>query len=345
MGANKLLRSMDQGNTFVEISDDLTNGGQKGDVAFGTLVSIDESKFKFGKIVVGSDDGRIHLTLDGGNTWKDIGENLPPNRWVSRAIFSQHNDSTLFVSLNGYRWDDFNAYLYKSVDNGKTWVDLGQNLPIEPINVIKEDPTNSNILYVGTDHGLYISVNNGNQFQRLTDEMPHVPVHDLAIQQRENDLLVGTHGRSIYKIDLDPIIKSIDEQELKIYAIKKIRYNSRWGSKSTIYSDPFTPEVNFYVFTPDGGKGYYEIKTKSGKVLNRSDIQLNKGLSNYTYELNIDKNNKKHLEKYINTDKESKTKLKPADDGKIYLQPGEYEINVYLNNKVSKMEFEIELKD
>ena len=152
IGAQKVFRSMDRGKHWQAISEDLTKGGKKGDVPYGTLTSIHESPLKFGLIYAGSDDGLVHVTKDGGVTWQRISDSLPQNYWISRVQASAHRESRCFVALNGYRWDNFEALLFRSDDYGQTWQQIGKNLPPEPINVIREDPQNEQILYVGTDH-------------------------------------------------------------------------------------------------------------------------------------------------------------------------------------------------
>ena len=129
MGANKLLRSMDQGKTFDVISDDLTTGGKKGNVPYGTLATISESPFQFGLIYTGSDDGLIHVTKDGGNTWSNITGNLPKGLWVSRVEASKFKKERVYATLNGYRNDDFSVYVYMSDNYGQTWKNISGNIP------------------------------------------------------------------------------------------------------------------------------------------------------------------------------------------------------------------------
>jgi photosystem II stability/assembly factor-like uncharacterized protein len=211
-GTNKFYRSLQKAEKMEVLSGDLTNGKREGDIPFGTLTAIAESPLKFGLLYVGTDDGNIHLTKDGGYNWAKINitsKTLPQGLYVSRITASAYKESRVYVTLNGYRNDNFTAYLFISEDYGTTWVQLGLDLPAEPLNVIKEDPKKENIIYVGSDNGLYTSFNKGKTFMALNN-LPRVPIHDIAIQQRENELLIGTHGRSIYVTKLDAIQKIND---------------------------------------------------------------------------------------------------------------------------------------
>jgi len=173
---------------------------------------------------VGIDDGNIYISKEGGYDWKLISQSDKTTKkpktlthdsrltthglWVSRIIASQYKESRVYVSLNGYRNDNFLPYLYVSDDYGTTWKQLGNDLPNEPINVIREDPKSDSILYVGTDGGLYVSFDAGNSFMMWNGGLPKsVPVHDIAIQARENEIVLGTHGRSLYVAKLDDIQK------------------------------------------------------------------------------------------------------------------------------------------
>lgn len=213
-GSHKFHRSFNQGDTMIALSGDLTKGGTEGDVPYGTLTTISESPLRFGLIYTGSDDGNIHVTKDAGATWSLVsgpvkkGFSLPQNLWVSRVTASRFKEGRVYASLNGYRYDDFTPYLYISEDYGSTWSAIGKDLPSEPINVVKEDPKNENIIYVGTDGGLYVSFDKGATFMMWNGGLPKsVPVHDIAIQERENEIVLGTHGRSIYIAKLDEVQK------------------------------------------------------------------------------------------------------------------------------------------
>jgi photosystem II stability/assembly factor-like uncharacterized protein len=214
-GSNKLYRSFDKGDTMIAVTSDITKGGRDGDVPYGTITTISESPVRFGLIYTGTDDGNIQVSKDAGATWTLISapqkkrSSLPQNLWVSRVTASRHKEGRVYVSLNGYRNDDFNPYLYVSEDYGATWMPIGNDLPAESINVVKEDPKNENIIYVGTDGGLYVSFDKGKSFMMWNAGLPKsVPIHDIAIQERENEIVLGTHGRSIYIAKLDEVQKA-----------------------------------------------------------------------------------------------------------------------------------------
>ena len=234
LGANKLYRSFNQGDDWNAISEDLTKGGKKGDVAFGTITSIDESPFQFGKLYIGTDDGLIYRTDDGGNKWNKISNGLPSDMWVTRVWASRHEDSRVYASLNGYRWDDFSAYVYTSDDNGNTWRSIGDNLPPEPVNVIKEDAKNPNLLYIGPDHGLYTSLDRGASYMLMNNGLPAVSVHDLVVHPTANDLVVGTHGRSIYVADIAPLQAMNGDKELIVFSPGEVSRPRGLGSKKNI---------------------------------------------------------------------------------------------------------------
>ncbi|HEU4473107.1 MAG TPA: hypothetical protein VFR58_18575 [Flavisolibacter sp.] len=213
-GSNKFHRSFNQGDTMIALSADLTKGEKQGDVPYGTLTTISESPVRFGLIYTGTDDGNIHVSKDAGTSWTLIsapvkkGFSLPQDLWVSRVAASRFREGRVYASLNGYRYDDFSPYLYVSEDYGATWAPIGKDLPAEPINVVKEDPKFENIIYVGTDGGLYVSFDRGASFMMWNAGLPKsVPVHDIAIQERDNEIVLGTHGRSIYIASLEEVHK------------------------------------------------------------------------------------------------------------------------------------------
>ncbi len=209
-GSNKFHRSMSKGDSLVTLSTDLTTNPAQGDVPFGTTTTISESPIRFGLIYVGTDDGNVQVSKDGGNSFSLISQKLPKGLYVSRVIASKYNVARVYVTLNGYRNDHFNAYVYQSDDYGTTWKQIMKDLPSEPVNVIKEDAVAEQVLYVGTDGGLYVSLDGGNSSMAWTKGLPaSVPVHDLEIHPRDNEIILGTHGRSLFVGKLDALRKQL----------------------------------------------------------------------------------------------------------------------------------------
>jgi photosystem II stability/assembly factor-like uncharacterized protein len=213
---NKLMRSPFRGETWEVISPDLskndpatltTGKGGDGNIQYGTITTIDESILKAGLIWAGTDDGNVQVTQDGGDNWADVTDNIPnnPEYWVTRVEASHHELGTAYVSFSGLRNDDFGAYVYKTSNFGESWTDISSNLPESSVNVVIEHYENPNLLFVGTDLQVHASLDGGMNWQSMKGDMPTVPVHDIEIHTRENDLVVGTHGRGIYIADVSEL--------------------------------------------------------------------------------------------------------------------------------------------
>jgi photosystem II stability/assembly factor-like uncharacterized protein len=342
MGAERVFRSFNQGENFTAISGDLTKGGKKGDVSYGTLTSLTESPLQFGLIYAGSDDGYIHVTRDAGVTWKRVSDALPKDLWVSSVQASKFVPGRVYISLNGYRWDMFDSYVYVSEDYGDHWLRIANDLPFEPVNVVKEDPVNPDILYIGTDQGLYVSLNRGLNLMSIGD-LPSVAVHDLAIHPRDHELVIATHGRSFYKCNVAhlekmnpdmPVVTCFDEK-------LKSRFSSRWGNRSAEWMDYYDPHVDFPVFSADTGKAILEVYADS-LLLHTEPIHLNSGLSYYQYHLNLDEGAVDELTHYIKSkDPKAEPKMKKRDNEKYYLPPGKYIIKIRKDGADCSLNLEI----
>jgi photosystem II stability/assembly factor-like uncharacterized protein len=208
-GMQYVLRSLDQGNTWEQISPDLTynSASEMGDISYHTLTSISESPLRYGLIYAGTDDGRVHVTKDGGKHWQEILEGLPSQKWVSRLIASAFDLGTVYLTQNGKRDDDFTPYVWKSTNYGKTWVDISKGIPLGPVNVIREDPRSKDILYVGTDGGVYATKDGGKTWDVLGSDLPMTYVLDLGFQPNENIIVVGTHGRGVWALDASSLFR------------------------------------------------------------------------------------------------------------------------------------------
>jgi hypothetical protein len=241
-------------------------------------------------------------------------------------------EGRVYVSLNGYRWDNFSPQLFVSEDEGETWARIGDDLPLEPINVIKEDPENENLLYVGTDHGLYVSLDRGRHFMLMDKDLPAVAVHDVVVHPRDKQLLVGTHGRSLFLADVSPVQQlrdSILQKELYVFELPKTSFRRSWGNPSSPYSSKTNePDIALPVFSKKSGK--VKISVKAGDLLLwQWEENLDKGLNYPVYHATVREKAAAGLEEYLNkTAKKTtqKTKLKAAKNGKYYLQKGSYDL-------------------
>jgi len=347
MGSNKLHRSFNKGDEFTDISGDLTTGGRKGDVAYSTLTSIHESPKRFGLIYTGSDDGLVYVTRDGGFSWKNISNGLPPLMWVSRVQASKFDEGRVYLSLNGYRWDNFESMLYVSENYGETWRRIGTDLPLEPVNVVREDPENPDLLYVGTDHGLYISLNRGANFMRMHNDMPAVSVHDLVIHPREREALIGTHGRSLYIArvkELQQLRDTVLAKPLFAFEVDKMRAGRGWGNNTSWFkSDP--PKLDIPVYANAAGKAKLTLQTEKGLNLRVWEADCRKGLNYIPYDLTISDKDLEAYNKWLNEKTkagEREVKVKPAKDGKTYLAKGSYKVIIELNG--AKVETKVVLE-
>lgn len=328
-GSQYLHRSMNQGKDWEKISDDVTKGFKEGNVAYGTITTISESPFQFGLLYIGSDDGLIHVSKDGGASWTKI--ELPENAsktddlWVSRIVASQHKRERVYVTLNGYRNDDFTSYAYVSDDYGTTWTNISKGLT-NAVNVIIEDFEKENILYVGTDNNLFISLDKGSIWQDFSADMPNVAVHDLKIQAKAKDLIVGTHGRSIYKVNLEKVqglTKDIIAKNIHLFEVDKIQKSKRWGNSWSSWSEAFEPKTSIWIYSNQAKESTLNVANKDKINVYSEKIQLKKGLNKFEITLSMDA---KTAEKIVKKDK--KTEIKPAKNEKLYLPVGNYTISV-----------------
>ena len=343
LGSNMLHRSFDQGAHFETISGDLTQGGRKGDVSYGTLTTISESPVQFGVLYVGSDDGLIHVTKDFGNTWELISASLPQDLWVSRVRSSSHSRARVYCALSGYRWDDFSAYLYVSEDYGNTWTSIAENLPAEPINVIVEDPHNEDLLFVGTDHGLYISIDRGESFMSAGESLPAVPVHDLDIQPEARDLLLGTHGRSFYRADIAPLEELTGERLEEAVIVfqpeeHKIRHSERWGNRSADWQEFNEPTLHVCFYSSQEQLVEWHVLFKDVTV-NSGVVQASLGLNYMDYDMTVGSNDADQYKQVL--EESEQTISASSDNGQIYLSTGEYTFVMSVGDTNSETYFEV----
>jgi hypothetical protein len=332
-GGNYLFRSTDRGETWQIISPDLSkndpvmtapeSGGLTSDVTgaetHGTIITISESPVRPGVIWVGTDDGNVQVTRDDGRTWTNVGGNvpgLPGPRWVSRVEASHFDAATAYVSFDGHRSDDYMPHIYRTTDYGATWTDLSAGMPQdEPVYVVKEDLKNPDLLFSGTEFGLYTSLDAGRSWHRLMNGFPTVPVHDLVIHPLYNDLIAATHGRSIWILDdisplqeLRPAVLSADAHLFENRIATQWHGVSRGATRGHFLfrgRNPLTmsdrePQnspseiantatIDFWLReAPSGGRVSIEISDPAGENSFREDIEAHAGINRYYWPMRFD---------------------------------------------------------
>ncbi len=265
LGAEVLLRSINRGADWQEISADLTTNDPeklKGNIEHCNITTISESPLTPGIIWVGTDDGKVQLTRDGGGNWTDTTANLtqagaPEDFCVSRVFASHHDEGTAYVVKTGFQRDDFRPFIHKTTDFGQTWISISGDLPDGVVHVIVEDRKNPNLLFVGKEFGVWVSIEGGDRWVRLMNNIPTQDIYDLVIHPRENDLVVGTYGRGIYVADITPLQEMSEEVlakemhlfdvEPKIQWIYKQRQNSAGQRHFTASNETNGIVVNYYL--------------------------------------------------------------------------------------------------
>jgi photosystem II stability/assembly factor-like uncharacterized protein len=268
-GGNFLFKSTDRGDNWKQISPDLTAGPPGKSASTGhTLSTLSESPKKAGIIWTGSDDGRVHVTRDGGDTWTDVSDKVPgvpKNRWISRVEASYHDEGTCYLAITRYRNDDRKPYVFKTTDFGETWTNITSDLPAGgAVHVIRESSRNKDLLFVGTEFGLFTSLDGGRHWHRLKGGLPTVAVHDLVIHPRDRDLVIGTHGRSIYVMDIGPLEEmtpGILAREAQVFATRP--------SVAFKWQKPADTETKSYIAPnpPYGAVIHYYLKKDPAKAV------------------------------------------------------------------------------
>lgn len=286
--ADRLFRSENRGNSWTAISGDLTRQIDRNELEimgkvwsvdavaknastslYGSIVSISESPVKEDLIYVGTDDGLVQVTEDGGNNWQRYGEfpGVPEMSYVGDLEASSHNASTVYAAFDNHKKGDFKPYLLKSTDSGRSWESVSGDLPERgSVHSIMEDHVNPNLLFVGTEFGVFFSTDGGQRWVQLKGGIPPIAVRDLDIQRRENDLVVGTFGRGIYILDDYSLLRTVTEVRLQQAAIlfpvknpKMYIQDSPLGGRDKAYqgdsfftapNPPFGAVISYYLKEP-----------------------------------------------------------------------------------------------
>jgi photosystem II stability/assembly factor-like uncharacterized protein len=312
-GGNVLFRTTNRGQTWEVISPDLTTNDKNKQQSSGgpvtvdntaaefhcTILTIAESPVQRGVIWVGTDDGNIQVTRDNGKTWTNVVKNiagLAPNSWVPAIEASHFDAGTAYVAVDRHRDDDFGPYAFKTTDFGKTWTPIKGNLPAKGyVHVVREDPKNRNLLYAGTEAGIYASWDGGGRWASIRYNLPPVSVNDLQVHPRDNDLIIATHSRGIFILDdVTPLQQLGDAMRTEAHAFgpqPAIRY-AQWNKDADLaqkvfqgQNPPFGALVSYYLkneakevnitISDSNGTVIREIRAAPGKAgVNRTAWDL-----------------------------------------------------------------------
>lgn len=247
--ANKVFRSDDRGNSWTVVSEDLSRGIDRNKLPlmgrvwsmdavaknqsvsmYGNITFLSESPLDKDLLIAGTDDGLIQMTVDGGLNWKKQSKfpGVPDQTLVTTVLASQHDKNVIYATFDNHRSGDFAPYIIKSADGGKTWINISSNLPVNgSVKTIAEDFKDPNLIFTGTEFGLFVSHNGGKKWTQWTAGLPPVPIKDIAIQKRENDLVLATFGRGFVVLDnyapLRQVTKENLDKEAFIFSVKQAK--------------------------------------------------------------------------------------------------------------------------
>ena len=288
-GMNFLYRSMNQGQSWERISDDLTYNqiDKIGDIQYQTIYSISESPLQFGLLYAGTDDGRVWST-DATSGWSEITGELPRGKVIAEIVASRYDVDTVYMTQNGKRDDDFVPYLWKSTDRGSIWQDIATGIPGGPINVIKEDPKIGGILYVGTDTGAYVSLDDGAQWHTLPAELPNTFVQDMVVHPRDDILVIATHGRGMWALDLRPIQQLTPEvrgRPLHVFDVESVALPER---RAGLAGGASRPQVGVHYWLGAPSEVVITVRSADGEVVRRLEGTSDAGHNMTVWDLSVD---------------------------------------------------------
>jgi photosystem II stability/assembly factor-like uncharacterized protein len=288
LGAQKVLKTTDGGNNWTEISPDLSRetydvpasvasygeDAKRQATRRGVVYAIAPSRLNADVLWAGTDDGLIHVTRDGGKNWKNVTPTaMIPWSKVSQLDTSHFDDQTVYAAINSLRLDDLKPHIYRTHDGGATWTEIVRGLPDGPVNVVREDPVRKGLLFAGTELAVYVSFNDGDDWQPLRLNMPATSIRDLVVH--DTDLVVGTHGRSFWILDdISPLRQMSAEAAAAPAHLFAPRVTYRLP-RNTNTDTPLPPEEPAGQNPPDGAILYYTLKSAASAL--RLDIEDSNG--------------------------------------------------------------------
>lgn len=320
-GTNTLFQSLNEGKQWNTISPDLTNGDKGGILSYGTISAICESPFQFGLLYTGSDDGMIYTSQNGGVSWQMIYSSFPtPNR-VACLLASKHTQERVYAILQN---DNHQALLFRSNNMGKSWDNLKANLPEETLNVIVEDPANEQVLYLGTENGLYVSFDMGEKWHPFKENLPRSSVSAIAINPQNNQLYVGTKGHGFFTANVTSLreLRAAVQAQL-FYPLKEtytIAYSPKWGNAPSPWQAAEEPVLYLESFASKDNNTIKISVVKNKITLAKFTYQTKVGFNFIPFDLTFVEDGRIAYEKKL------LTTFKKADNGKYYLPKGNYQI-------------------
>lgn len=271
---------------------------------YGNITTVAESPKQPGVVWVGTDEGNVQLSRDGGATWANVAKNLPgvpETHLVSRVEPSRFEAATCYLSLDGHRGDDHKPYVFVTRDYGATWNSLAGSLPAGNVNVIKEDPKNRSLLYLGTEYGFYVSLNGGAEWKRFMTGLPTVRVDDVVVHPRENDLVLATHGRGVWILDDLTPLQQLSERVMAAEAhLFEPRPGVQWHQDVTLSryvagakhfrgaNPPPGTALSYHLKTAPAGEVKMTISDVTGKVVRNLTGTKEAGLNRVQWNLRGD---------------------------------------------------------
>lgn len=324
MGSQFLLQSFNEGKSWNLISNNLTNTIKTGNRVFGTISAISESPLQFGLLYTGSDDGMIYTSQNSGASWQLVYSSFSEKNSVTCLVSSKYEKGRVYAILKN---NSGKALIFRSNNFGKNWENLQANLPNQTINVLIEDPVNPQILYIGTENGVYISFDLGENWHIFQKNLPRTSVTSIAIDNLSQVLYIGTEGRAIFRADIS-VLKELKAsiQNLNFYPMKEfytIKHNENWGNSESIWQEFFIPKYNLECFSSSDNQQITIKIIQNGIVLHSYEYSTEKGFNFIELGLKITQNLNSFLEK--------NKSLKKSSDGNYYLPKGAYEIHFSFN--------------
>jgi photosystem II stability/assembly factor-like uncharacterized protein len=337
LGGNRLFRLTNRGDNWEAVSPDLTNAAPATMATAGsnaenhhTIVAVSESPKDRNVIWAGTDDGNVQVTRDGGKTWTNAAANIagvPKGLWVSRVQASSFSAGRAYAAIDGHRSDDFHPYLVTTDDYGATWRSIVSDIPSHhPVKGFREDPVNPNLLFAGTEFGIFLSLDRGGHWEPMKDGLPTVAVDDIEIHPRDHDLIIATHGRSLYVIDDISPLEQLTPEKLETSVVL---FNPRpatelyflpigglWGGHVfKAKNPPFGAYVNYYLKSVLTDDVTITIEDGKGRKVRELDGTNRQGLNRVVWDLRPDPH-------------EVLGETRGEDNTPLYVPAGEYTVKL-----------------